>query len=67
MVYRPEENDKDDYDASEYWKRKQSLKDNKVSGEAPVRTKADRNAEAENFSFGKGPKDPGGKTIWDDD
>lgn len=70
MAYRPENNE-NDYNASQYWKRKQSVKDNKVSGEAPE-AKADRDCDAEeNFSYGKsgygGPFGNKGKDIWNDE
>jgi hypothetical protein len=79
MIYRPENDNDDDDDLSAYYKRKQSAKHNQLAGEAEPRHDPDRDAESENFSYGKGgyskPKDkPPGKnynpksdSIWDDE
>ncbi len=75
MTYRPDEDS--DFNIDAYWKRKQSVKENRVSGEAPL-AKADRDCDAEeNFSYGKSgygrPKDKTtvnpfkSNTIWEDD
>jgi hypothetical protein len=68
-----DDNDRDDkyYNAEAYWKRKQSAKENRVSGEAPLAAK-DKDREADNYSFGqKGysehMKSPKSSTIWEDE
>jgi hypothetical protein len=68
---REDNEDRGEYDEQAFWKRKQSAKQNRVSGEAPL-AKPDKDCEADNYSFGqKGYSDhmksPKSSTIWDDE
>ena len=70
MIYRPQ-NDTDDVNMDAWWKRKQSVKENRVTGEAKA-APADLDAEPKHYPGYKGEsgKSRTGKDvgdIWDDE
>lgn len=63
---REDNEERGEYNEAAYWKRKQSVKENRVSGEAPL-AGADRDAESKHYNWkGEGPKDVKSSTIWED-
>ena len=72
MIYRPEQKEgKGKSESCEaFYTRKQSVKHNRVAGEAEVLHDKDRNAESDQYKWEGAPaKDRWGKSssLWDDD
>jgi hypothetical protein len=67
---RENNDDRDEFNAESYWKRKQVPKVNRFAGEAKP-APADKDCESENYNFkGEGPKSKSPvkeSTIWDDE